>query len=811
MKTIYLKEKELANSMQLTDRFISLTNILRSILQTISITTLELAKNETSTDEIDLSGIVERFRRPADGMPVDIIDKLTPHLRSHFEKRLFSGWYEKSNPGLEKPLSILLQEWVAFRNNKPGHGVLDKSSMSIWVGKIALLIDQCLTVFSTVIPTLDNKVILIEIPSGKLKIDFPLVYQGKAIVITSVTQKQGNWKLKLQPLDYNLSDEKTVSLPEENIFNNLGDYNNESYKIIEVNCCGKEYIVEHNVPIRQTETFEGRHKEVDEFVDWFNDDDSRRCLVYGDGGYGKTTLVLEAINRLLEGDLNIIKNFPSLICFYTAKMTRWTEDGLERFSSIQPVMDECIREIIKFYTPTLDKQWYTINGISLIDKAVQYLVDKKISRDDVLLIIDNSETLSDSPQKNAELAEFLKQAGKKVGRLVITSRRQESIEAEHILVEGLNEDDSIKLLRRLAELYNAQPILQAGDKKLLATANKLMNKPLLLEALVVYISRSNMSIDSAVENLFKKSNEDLLEFLYEDAWDRLSEIRKELFYIIVSITSPLNSTAISRACQLVEIPHTVFLDSLKETHFSSILDYGSHYEMELVELAKRFFEKKLSELNGDIKLRIIDYANNVDKYVGERVKIEQEYKEDRVSEAFRSEFSKVAKVAVNNNDFPKAIEYYDLAIEDDPFNSALHDRYSWFLANKINDLPRALQLALKAVELNNKNCDALVNVALIYYRQDNTTKGDQYIDIAESLGRAKSFCNLRKAIARYHYTFKEINKSEKLQFLDVADKYLRVADRSFDPQIPYAAKTKRSIDKFKQLILKRKNAIKFHE
>ncbi|WP_270820942.1 hypothetical protein [Aeromonas sp. Y311-2] len=110
MKTIYLKEKELANRMQLTDRFISLTNILRSILQTISITTLELAKNETSTDEIDLSGVVERFRRPADGMPVDIIDKLTPHLRSHFEKRLFSGWYEKSNPGLEKPLSILLQE-----------------------------------------------------------------------------------------------------------------------------------------------------------------------------------------------------------------------------------------------------------------------------------------------------------------------------------------------------------------------------------------------------------------------------------------------------------------------------------------------------------------------------------------------------------------------------------------------------------------------------------------------------------------------------------------------------------------------------
>lgn len=56
-----------------------------------------------------------------------------------------------------------------------------------------------------------------------------------------------------------------------------------------------------------------------------------------------------------------------------------------------------------------------------------------------------------------------------------------------------------------------------------------MNKPLLLEALVVYISRSKISIDAAVENIFRKSNEDLLEFLYEDAWDRLNDVQKNYF------------------------------------------------------------------------------------------------------------------------------------------------------------------------------------------------------------------------------------------------------------------------------------------
>ncbi|HHB0583170.1 TPA: type IV pilus biogenesis/stability protein PilW, partial [Escherichia coli] len=152
------------------------------------------------------------------------------------------------------------------------------------------------------------------------------------------------------------------------------------------------------------------------------------------------------------------------------------------------------------------------------------------------------------------------------------------------------------------------------------------------------------------------------------------------------------------------------------------------------------------------------------------IKIEQEYREDRVSEAFRSEFSKVAKVAVDNHDYAKALEYYKFAIEDDPFNSALHDRFSWFLSNKMNDLPEALKYALKAIELNNENCDALVNVALIHYRQNNIPEGDKYIDKAESLGRAKSFCLLRKAIARYHLISKDISKDEKNLILNEVER-----------------------------------------
>ncbi|HFO4669413.1 TPA: hypothetical protein ACHJWX_005036, partial [Escherichia coli] len=201
MRSIYLKEKDLAGSMQATDRFLCLTNILRSMLQTVSIAALELAKSETITDDLDISDAVERFKKPADGMPVDIIDKLTPHLRAHIDSRLFHGWYEREYDS-GKTLSILLQEWVAFRNKKPAHGVLDRASMFEWTEKTDTLISLCLEVFSSIIPSIDDNELYIDIPSGKLRLDFPLMFGGEAIVISEVNQRQGNWKLKLQPLNY---------------------------------------------------------------------------------------------------------------------------------------------------------------------------------------------------------------------------------------------------------------------------------------------------------------------------------------------------------------------------------------------------------------------------------------------------------------------------------------------------------------------------------------------------------------------------------------------------------------------------------
>ena len=64
--------------------------------------------------------------------------------------------------------------------------------------------------------------------------------------------------------------------------------------------------------------FTGRENEIKQLIDWADDTDSKKCMVWGDGGVGKTTLVVEFLHRLLEGKTTVEWR-PELITFYTTK------------------------------------------------------------------------------------------------------------------------------------------------------------------------------------------------------------------------------------------------------------------------------------------------------------------------------------------------------------------------------------------------------------------------------------------------------------------------------------------------------------
>jgi len=298
----------------------------------------------------------------------------------------------------------------------------------------------------------------------------------------------------------------------------------------------------------------------------------------------------------------------------------------------------------------------------------------------------------------------------------------------------------------------------------------------------------------------------------------MNELQKEVFYVIINMKSPLNESSIKKICQEVEIQYTEFLNALEETHFAIKQEYTSDYSIQLTSLSEKFFQLQFQKVEDILNEKFKKISNSVDKYLEDKYKVEQEYKTDRTAEAFRNEYAKSAKVYAEKGDISTAIEMYELAIEDDPVNSSLHEKFSWFLLNKTQDYQYAKKLALKSIELNSTNIDATVVLALIYYRLRKIEDGDEYIEKAKKLGRNISFCHLQKGIARYHESKNIADINERITLLDSALKFLESSEsknskscgydyKNLDDATQYIEFTRKSLSILRQKRTRQQNMI----
>ena len=129
-------------------------------------------------------------------------------------------------------------------------------------------------------------------------------------------------------------------------------------------------------------------------------------------------------------------------------------------------MEECVRELLFFLYDVLDKDFYKLSRTGLIDRAAAEFAAQGFKRNDILLVVDNTETLANSPEETEELAAFLKHVSRKLGRVLLTSRRRELTAFEPLQVSALSDVECVALMRRIADEHNAVAIKQAGEHTL---------------------------------------------------------------------------------------------------------------------------------------------------------------------------------------------------------------------------------------------------------------------------------------------------------------------------------------------------------
>lgn len=807
-------QKRLDDCKNRSDRPLAFQQVLalqRSCLQMACLAAIDLydARVRPMVD-LELNDLLLQMLAPTDGTPVQFLDLLVPSFRTHINPRLCSGWFA-NEPLVEggdsgEGLARRLESWVTFRNNRPGHGVLDRGTIDREFEGLISLASLTLSVLAPLFPEQESisgatTLMLQEFTPNVIVRSCPSE-RGDPVVVRSIRNRRGVWGALCQTLSMDDSRELTLSIDSDAPLLAIGGgLRRQRFvgKSIQVGSTSWMPLVD--LPSRQTAYFEGRGAELDQLLAWCNDLESRACLLYGDGGIGKTTLALEFIHNLLERPPTNLLFRPEVICFYSAKLTRWTEHGVQHFSALQPVLEDSARQLLYALHDNLDRGWWRTSGQALIDRVASEFRSLGIERNAALLIVDNAETLSTKPGDDQILGELISAISRKVARVLVTSRRREKIEALPIEVAPLNDEDGCALLRRLGSELGAAAIVAAGDSRLRKESRNLHGKPLLLEALARHVANSGLSIDAAKAQILRDAQDGLSEFLYQDAWARISDEHKSIFIVLTELDLPVTNHLVGWTCSLVGAPHMSWLSAFDETHFGSKLEYGGDYEIEIAPMAAAFFRLKGQRLVGADRAVIDQIKEAVKRKQQDRERALSAPADDRIEAAFKTPEARAAKANARLGKLEDANLWYEEAVAKDSQNAALFDRYAWFLMQLKEDLDKAAKMSEIACRLDPKNAEAQFTRGLILYRRFDIATGDQAIDLAQKLGRPETTCLIQKARARLGNLRKNGNDvAARSALLSQAGTLLERARRSLVKGDRYYAKNVESCDKLESWI-----------
>ncbi len=494
------------------------------------------------------------------------------------------------------------------------------------------------------------------------------------------------------------------------------------------------------IPDRVTTTFTGREKELAKLAEWYDDVGARACLVWGDGGMGKTTLVVEFLHRLLAGDVGGSSWRPKLITYYSAKRTRWGTQGLERIGRPEQGLPAAVTDIVRRLEGTrkLGKTWIEKagqGGNPLAKYFGTYLLDTwSVKPAEHLLVLDNTETLAASEDDVPLLVQQIKDVARYCGRVLLTSRRAEQLGADPIAVERLSTDDGAALLMRRATTSGAKGLLTVKPQQLRQYVEDLEATPLLLEAFAQTMTEHALSADKAIARVKAMKRKDLGDFLYADAWARFSPGVQHFLLLLVRIADVHDETLLRLAAETASVSLVGATAALEESRgIAKVTRIRGEVQVSLRVGFQDFCVNRTVVVGGK-KLPEAAAVSKVKARYEEYLRLKDREIVDRLAIAFRKPFAKMARCAYQQGRLEECQEYYELAVGEDPQNALLFDRYAFFLLRQ-QRFDEALGKANRAVELGHDEAEAWFTRGMILGQLGQATDAMTSLERAGALGK----------------------------------------------------------------------------
>lgn len=631
----------------------------------------------------------------------------------------------------DSSVASLLRGLVRLRNDgAEGHGLMGGYDVEAERSCLAEIVRH----LSPLLPRVESGDVLVVGPeSREVRLRFLRLIEGAPVLIRKISKPNRNkLRIDVQYVDRN-GRRQATRYEVDNFLATLNAASIPRYKTWDCQWRPLCYL-----PERTTETFKGRDDEQRALAEWMDDVDSRTCLVYGDGGVGKTTLVLEFLHRYLDEDPELSVEWkPQVISFYTAKKWRWGIDGVELLSPGQPHLMGLIfhlHVLLVGKPPT--EEFYRLDVRQAAAKLQQLMADDLgLRRDDHLLIIDNSETLISSREETEKLGRELREISRRVGRVVITSRRRETLEATPVSVDKLKPLEAVALIKERAQILGLRVIKQAGDSDILSIVNDLGSRPIVIEAFLQALTDpASRTISAAKERVSILLGRDLGEFLFADAWSRYSPKLKHLLLLLTRIGDVHDGRQLAICCSIVGVSLPEAEDAFEESSgIASLVRLSSGVEVAFSTNFLDFAREKTVLIEGATLPSSAEIGEARRQY-NQFIQSIRKFSGDRIAQAFRSPLAKAAHRARKDGRLDDALNLYQQAVLSDSNNGWLFDRFAYFLFHDLRESGAALVQAVRATELLPNEGEVWFTRGLIESRVGDYRRCEASLERAESLG-----------------------------------------------------------------------------
>ncbi|MEA9914325.1 hypothetical protein VDG39_16700 [Xanthomonas campestris pv. raphani] len=504
------------------------------------------------------------------------------------------------------------------------------------------------------------------------------------------------------------------------------------------------------MPDRKTDSFTGRVSQLEELAEWYDDDGARACLVYGDGGFGKTTLAIEFAHRVLDEEITISWK-PKIVIFYTAKRWQWGLNGLEPIMSGQPHLMELLANInVLLFGAFPTSDFYRLEFGSAVSQLQNKIkVDLGLDRSDIWLIVDNTETLISDDIESRAVGKELKEVTRRLGRVMLTSRRKEHLEASPVEVPVLTMDEAIKFVKDRSSHLKCSLGKNASNEDLRAAIDNLERRPIVLEAFVnALCDPAIRKIERATERVARMLNKDLGDFLFADVWARISQNERLVLLLMSRVGDVHQSYSLRICCEEFGVSVASMEKVLEESGgIASVVTVSGDIQISFSKNFIEFSKGKFIDLPNRPKSPTSSEVARATGKISTFVKNSIQFRSGLNDVAYRTPLAKAAFVARKEGDKDESFRLFEQAVGSDSMNGELRERFAQFLFSEKQDNEAALHQAKIAVELLPTNGEVWFMRGLIEARQGDVRASEISLDKAEELDIPWYRCSVQKCWA----------------------------------------------------------------